>query len=399
MLTSLAFIFLFGLLAASLCSFFRLPRIIGMLLVGILLGPKVLNLLDSSILLISGDLRKMALVIILLKAGLSFDAKDLLKVGRPALLMSFLPACCEILASVLLAPMLFGVSRAEGAVIGAVLGAVSPAVVVPKMVSLMEERYGTEKKIPQMILAGASLDDVFVIVLFSTFLSMLEGQKVSALTFLSVPVKIVLGIGLGIVVGMALSFFFDDSYRKGKKIRASMKVVLLLGFAFLLMATENWLEGVLPLSGLLAVTAMASTIHMMQPEKVSGLLSKKFGRLWVGAEVILFVLVGASVDISYTLSAGPNVLLLLFFGLFLRSLGVLLSLWGTNLKGKERAFVVISYLPKATVQAAIGSIPLSMGLSCGNLVLSTAVVAILITAPLGAFGMDLTYRRLLEKEA
>ena len=395
MLTSLALIFLAGLAMAALCSLLRLPRIIGMLFTGILLGPYVLGLLDSSILAISADLRQMALIIILIKAGLSLDLGDLRRVGRPAVLMSFLPASFEILAYILFAPMLLGITRLEAAVMGAVLGAVSPAVVVPRMVRLMEEGRGTREGVPQLILAGASCDDIFVIVLFSAFTGMAQGGSVNLAEFVGIPVSICTGILLGLAVGWLLCRFFDLAWNRGLPVRGSMKVLIVLGISFLLVAAEDWLEGILPLSGLLAVMAMACALRLWGVSSVTDRLSEKFGKLWIAAEVLLFVLVGAAVDIRYTLQAGAAAVVMILLALCVRAVGVLLALAGTRLDWKERLFCVIAYLPKATVQAAIGSVPLAMGLPCGALVLSVAVLAILITAPLGAIGIDSTCRRLL----
>ena len=395
MLTSLALIFLAGLAMAALCSLLRLPRIIGMLFTGILLGPYVLGLLDPSILAISADLRQMALIIILIKAGLSLDLGDLRRVGRPAVLMSFLPASFEILAYILFAPMLLGITRLEAAVMGAVLGAVSPAVVVPRMVRLMEEGRGTREGVPQLILAGASCDDVFVIVLFSAFTGMAQGGSVNLAEFVGIPVSICTGILLGLAVGWLLCRFFDLAWNRGLPVRGSMKVLIVLGISFLLVAAEDWLEGILPLSGLLAVMAMACALRLWGVSSVTDRLSEKFGKLWIAAEVLLFVLVGAAVDIRYTLQAGAAAVVMILLALCIRAVGVLLALAGTRLDWKERLFCVIAYLPKATVQAAIGSVPLAMGLPCGALVLSVAVLAILITAPLGAIGIDSTCRRLL----
>lgn len=399
MLTSLALIFLLGLAIAGVCQKLKLPRILGMLATGIVLGPYVLNGLDSSILGISGDLRQMALIIILLKAGLSLNLSDLKKVGRPAVLMSFLPASFEILAYILFAPALLGITRAEAAVMGAVLGAVSPAVVIPRMVQLIEENYGTEKSIPQMILAGASCDDIFVIVLFTTFLEMSQGGQVRTWDFINIPISIILGILLGAITGCMLSLFFEAAYRKNHYIRNSMKVIIVLGISFLLVAAEEWLETVLPVSGLLAVVSMACAMKIKSTEFVVRRLSEKFGKLWLAAEVILFVLVGAAVDIRYMAQAGVMAAAMILLALIIRAAGVLLCMLGTSLNLKERIFCVIAYLPKATVQAAIGSVPLAMGLPCGQIVLSVAVLAIMITAPLGALGMDLTYRRLLFKRS
>lgn len=397
MLTSLALIFLVGLTLAALCQQLRLPRIIGMLFTGILLGPCVLNLLDPSILSISADLRQMALIIILLKAGLSLNLEDLKRVGRPAVLMCFVPASFEILAFWLFAPSLLGITRVEAAVMGAVLGAVSPAIVVPRMVQLMETGYGTAKGIPQMILAGASCDDIYVIVLFTTFTGMAQGGTASLWNLAGVPVSILLGVLLGAGVGAALAWFFETAYAHRRYVRNSMKVILILGIAFLLIAVENWLKGRVPVSGLLAVVSMACVLHLKSTSFVSRRLSEKFGKLWLAAEVILFVLVGAAVDIRYTLEAGPMAVAMILLALVFRMLGVLLCVLGTPLTRRERLFCAIAYLPKATVQAAIGSVPLSLGLPCGKLVLSVAVLAILITAPLGALGIDRSYKRCLEK--
>lgn len=398
MLTSLAFIFLAGLAMAGICGRLGLPRIIGMLFTGILLGPNVFNLLDSSILLISPQLRQMALIIILLKVGLSLNLSDLRQVGCPAVMMSFVPASFEILAFLLFGPFILGISRVEAALLGSVLAAVSPAVVIPRMVQLMEEKYGTDKSIPQMIMAGASCDDIFVIVLFSTFLGMAQGGSVRAADFLNIPVSIVLGILLGAVFGYGLSCFFERAYEKKHYIRNSMKVVVVLGMSFLLMSVEAWLEDVVSVSGLLAVVSMACMIKIKSAPIVSKRLSEKFGKLWVAAEVMLFVLVGAAVDIRYTMGAGAAAVLMIAIALGFRAVGVCLCLAGTKLNRRERLFGIIAYLPKATVQAAIGSVPLAAGLPCGQLVLSVAVLSILITAPLGAVGMDLTYRKFLEKE-
>lgn len=398
MLTSLSFIFLVGLAMGAICQKLKLPRIIGMLATGIVLGPYVLDLFDPSILSISADLRKMALIIILLKAGLSLNLDDLKKVGRPAIMMSFVPASFEIIGYLLFAPAILGITRVEAAVMGSVLAAVSPAVVVPRMVQLMETKYGTEKAIPQMIMAGASCDDIFVIVLFTTFLSMAQGGSADIKAFVNVPVSIILGIILGAIVGYLLYLFFETAYAKKHYVRNSMKVIIVLGFSFLLIAIEGWLEGKIAVSGLLAVVSMACVLKMKCTAFVSKRLSEKFGKLWLAAEVILFVLVGATVDIRYTLDAGLAAIAMIFVALIFRSFGVLLCTVKTDLSAKERAFCVIAYLPKATVQAAIGSVPFAAGLPCGKIVLSVAVMAIIITAPLGAFGMDLTYKKFLTRE-
>ena len=399
MLTSLALVFLLGLAAAALCSRIGLPRIIGMLLTGILIGPYVLNWLDDSILSISSELRQMALIIILIKAGLSLDLSDLKKVGRPAVMMACVPASCEILAFFLLAPHILGINRIEAAVMGAVLGAVSPAVVVPRMVQLMEEKRGTGQGIPQMILAGASCDDIYVIVLFSTFVGMAQGGSANMMDFVNIPVSIVLGVALGAAVGLLLHLFLEIAYRHGCYVRNSTKVILILGLSFLLMAVETWLKGIVSVSGLLAVMSMACVLKIKSPKKVTKRLSAKFGKLWIAAEAILFVLVGAAVDIRCAVQAGAAAVLMIALALVFRAVGVSICMLGTGLNRKERLFCVIAYLPKATVQAAIGSVPLSMGLPCGQLVLSVAVLAILITAPLGAIGIDRTAGRLLVQES
>jgi len=398
MLASLSLIFLVGLAMGAICQKLKMPRIIGMLVTGIVLGPYVLDFLDPSILSISSELRKLALIIILLKAGLSLDLKDLKKAGRPAILMSFVPATCEIAGYILFAPLLLGINRIEAAVMGAVLGAVSPAVVIPRMVMLMEEKYGTKKAIPQMIMAGASCDDNFVIVLFTTFLSMAQGGSADIIDFVNIPVSIVLGIFLGAVTGYGLYLFFETSYAHKHCVRNSTKVIIVLGFSMLLVSVEGWLEGKVSVSGLLAVVSMACVIKIKSTAFVSKRLSEKFGKLWIAAEVVLFVLVGAAVDIRYTLSAGIAAVFMIFIALIFRTAGVLICTIKTKLNMKERIFCVIAYLPKATVQAAIGSVPLAAGLASGKIILSVAVLAIIITAPLGALGIDNTYKKLLEKE-
>lgn len=395
MLTSLAFIFLVGLAAAAICQQLKLPRIIGMLITGIILGPYVLDLLDPSILSISSELRQMALIIILLKAGLSLDLSDLKKVGRPAVLMSFVPASFEILAFFLFAPHILGIKPIEAAVMGAVLAAVSPAIVVPRMVRLMDQNYGTDKSIPQLILAGASCDDIFVIVLFSTFSNITQGGNAHLMDFVNIPVSILFGIVLGGITGYLLSLFFETAHAHKHCVRNSMKVIIVLGISFLLMAIETWMKDIVSISGLLAVVSMACLLKIKSTTFVSKRLSDKFGKLWLAAEVILFVLVGAAVDIRYTLNAGGAAILMILVALLFRSVGVAICLIRTRLTKKERFFCILSYLPKATVQAAIDSVPLAMGLPCGQIVLSVAVLGILITAPLGAILIDGTYKKLL----
>lgn len=394
MLTSLGLILLVGLALGAICKKIKLPSIVGMLVTGILLGPFVLDLLDPTFLNISADLRKMALIIILIKAGLSLDLADLKKVGRPAILLSFLPATFEIIAYVIFAPKIFDISIIDAALMGSVLAAVSPAVVVPRMVYMIENKIGTKKGIPQMIMAGASCDDIFVIVLFTSFLSMAQGGVLSPIEFLNVPISIILGIILGAMIGYILYYFFENAFNNNRMIRNSTKLIIILTISFMIMALEEKLASVVALSGLLAIVSMASVLRVKMTDSVSARLSEKFGKLWIGAEVLLFVLVGAAVDIRYTLSAGFAAVLMIFIALAIRSIGVLISLIKTPLKRKEKVFTVVAYLPKATVQAAIGSVPLAAGLSSGNIILSVAVMAILITAPMGAIGIDRLHRNL-----
>lgn len=393
MIVSLGIVFLAGLLFAGLVEKVHLPRIVGMLGAGMICGPYVLNLLDGSILSISADLRKIALIIILIKAGLSLNLKDLKKVGRPAVLMSFLPACAEITGTVILAPLLFGINRVEAAILGSVLAAVSPAVVVPRMVNLIETKQGTEKSIPQMIMAGASCDDIFVIVLFSVFLSMGETGILNAGKLLDIPVSILTGFIAGGIAGYMLDRLFSVV-----SLNDNLKTVVIFGSSFLLIGLEEILKGTMALSGLLAVTSMACMIRTRSNEERRIILSGKFGSLWVGAEVLLFVLVGAAVDIRYMASAGVKAMILICGALVFRTAGVWLCLLKTDLSVKERFFCVMAYLPKATVQAAIGSVPLTSGLACGPLVLSTAVLAIVMTAPIGAFLIDHFAPLILKKE-
>ncbi|HGM1532039.1 TPA: cation:proton antiporter [Clostridioides difficile] len=389
MLTSLALIFLLGMASGGIFKRIKIPSLLGMLLTGIILGPYVLNLIDNSILDISSDLRKIALIIILTRAGLSLDINDLKKVGRPAVLMCFIPATFEIIGMIVLAPKLLGVSILEAAVMGAVVGAVSPAIIVPKMLKLMEEGYGTEKSIPQMLLAGTSIDDIFVIVMFTVFTGLAQGNSISAISFLQIPVSIILGVIAGAVIGLCLAVFFKKVH-----MRDSAKGVLLLSISFLMISLETALEGIVPFSGLLAVMSIGIFLQIKY-RVVARRLSIKYSKLWVGAEILLFVLVGATVDISYAFKAGIGAVILIFGVLLFRMVGAFFCLIKTNLTIKERLFCMIGYIPKATVQAAIGGVPLAMGMVSGQLILTLAVLAILITAPLGAFGIDVTYKKLL----
>lgn len=392
MLTSLSLVFLLGMLLSQAFQKIRLPGLLGMLLTGMILGPYALNMLDGSILGISADLRQIALIIILTRAGLSLDIQDLKKVGRPAVLMCFVPACFEIMGMILLAPRLLGISVLDAAIMGAVVGAVSPAVIVPKMLNLMEKGYGVKKSIPQLILAGASVDDVFVIVLFTAFTGLAQGGTFSPASILSIPVSIGTGIVAGGLAGILLARFFQKVH-----IRDSAKVVILLSISFLMIELENCLKGYVPFSGLLAVMSIGIALQKKRYEAAAR-LSVKYSKLWVAAEVLLFVLVGATVDISYAMKAGAAAVILIFGVLIFRMAGVFFCLLGTDINRKERLFCMIAYMPKATVQAAIGGVPLAMGLGCGKIVLTVAVLAILITAPLGAFGVEQTYKRLLKAD-
>lgn len=392
MLTSIAMILLLGLLIGWIFSKFKLPSLLGMVIVGIILSPHALNLIDESILGISGELRQIALVIILTRAGLSLDISDLKKVGRPAVLMCFVPACVEIFGTVILTPMLLGVTILEAAIMGSVIAAVSPAVVVPRMIRLIEEGYGKNKSIPQLILAGASVDDVFVIVVFTAFTALASTGEMSVISFIQIPISILLGVLFGGCIGMLLALFFKKYH-----MRDSVKILIILSVSFLILEIENRLQGYIPVSGLLAIMSMG--IIIKQKYDILALrLSVKYNKLWLGAEVFLFVLVGATVNLRYVMSAGVSAILLILGALLFRMVGVAISLIKTDLSKRERLFCMVAYTPKATVQAAIGAIPLSMGLECGNVVLTVAVLSILITAPFGAICVDNLYKELLEKK-
>ena len=391
MLTSIAIILLFGLLVGWIFSKVKLPSLLGMIIVGIVLSPHCLNLVDDSILTISGDLRQIALVIILTRAGLSLNFSDLKKVGRPAILMCFVPACIEMVGTIIFAPLLLDVSILDAAIIGSVMAAVSPAVVVPRMIKLIEDGYGTDKSIPQLILAGASVDDVFVIVVFTALTTLASTGEVSAISFIQIPTSILLGVLLGGVVGTILVWFFRRFH-----IRDSVKVLIILSVSFLLLELQNRLEGIVPVSGLLAIMSVGIIINQKY-DVLAKRLSVKYNKLWLGAEIFLFVLVGIAVDLKYALAAGIVVILLVILALVFRMMGVAISLVKTKLNKKERLFCAVAYTPKATVQAALGTVPLVMGLSCGEIVLTVAVISILITAPFGAICIDNLYKKLLSK--
>lgn len=392
MLTSLAWMILCGLLLGTLFNKFRLPSLLGMMLTGIILGPYMGNVLDQSILNISSDLRRIALVIILTRAGLSLDIKDLKKVGRPAILLCFVPALLEILGVVLIAPRVLGVTILEAAIMGSVLAAVSPAVIVPRMIKLTQEGYGKKRSIPQMILAGASIDDVFVMVIFSSLTALATGGSISVLSYLQIPIAILVGILVGVLSGLCLVKFFNTFH-----MRDSVKILIVLSISFLLLELEVQVAQWLPLSGLLAIMSVGITINQCYGE-LAIRLAAKYNRLWVAAEIILFVLVGATVDLSYVAQAGFIAALVVIGAMIFRMLGVYLSLYKTPFPFKEKVFCMLAYTPKATVQAAIGGIPLAMGLACGEQVLMLAVISILLTAPFGAIAMDRSYKKLLIRE-
>jgi len=389
MLLSIGLIILVGLLFGWIVSKISLPRIIGMLLAGILLGPYVLNVLDSSVIDMSGDLRKIALIIIIAKAGLSLDITDLKRIGRPAIMLCFVPATFELIAFVLFAPSIMGVSLLQAAILGAVMGAVSPAVTVPRLTKMIDEGIGVKKGIPQMLIAGASADDIYVIVLFTTLVGLEAGGNMNAMSLLRIPEEILLGALAGGALGVILALYF-----KRVHIRDSLKVTIIMALSMIL----YWIEGIAPVSGLLAVMALGIVLNMRLPV-LAKRLSAKFSKLWVAAEIFLFVLVGATVNVRYVSKAGVGMVIMLFVGLLFREIGTLISVLGVGLNAKEILFCLISQLPKATVQAAIGGVPLAMGLSCGNVVLTMAVVSIVITAPLGAIGMDATVDRFISHDA
>lgn len=391
MLLSIALILLVGMSMGWICRKIKLPGLLGMLITGIVLGPYVLNMLDIKLLGISADLRKIALIIILTRAGLGLDLTSLKKIGRPAVLMCFVPATFELAGMLLLAPRLMGMSLLEAAVMGAVLAAVSPAVVVPRMVKLMEEGYGVKEGIPQLILAGASVDDVYVIVLFSTFSGMMQGEGASVIRFVNIPVSIILGMIIGLTIGILLAFYFQKVH-----IRDTAKVLIILGISFLLAAAEDSLTTPVTFSALIAIMFIGVGLQRKR-EAVAKRLAVKYGKLWVAAEVFLFVLVGATVNIGYLGRVGVRALLMIAGALLFRMAGVWVCLLGTGLKTGEKAFTMLAYTPKATVQAAIGGIPLALGFACGDTVLTVAVLAIVLTAPFGAFAIDLSYRKLLTK--
>ena len=393
MIISLAIMTVLGLVVNALFVRIKLPGLLGMLLLGILLGPYGLDILSPDLLRVSDDLRRLALIIILVRAGLGINKEDLIKVGGPAIRISFIPVLLEGFTIAFLAIRLFGFSFIEGGMLGFIIAAVSPAVIVPQMLKLLDQKIGTDQGVPTLILAGASIDDVFAITLFSAFIGLYTGTN-SNLTWqiLGIPLSIVLGIGLGVVFGLLLGRLY-----KHYRMRDTKKVLILLGVAIFMTAIESWLQDRVNIAALLGVMSMGFVLMEQKPD-VSRRLASKLNKIWVLAEIVLFVLVGAQVDIAIAINAGLLGLLIILIGLSARSIGVFLATLGSHFSWKERLFCVIAYLPKATVQAAIGGIPLSMGIESGGLILALAVVAILFTAPLGAIGMDRTAPILLVNE-
>lgn len=392
MLFSLALMFIFGLAAGELCKRLGLPSLVGMLLTGVVLGPYCLGAIDGKVLDISSEIRQAALIIILMRAGLTLNLKDLKKIGRSAVMMCCVPACFEILGMVIIAPVLLGVSPLDGAIMGAVVAAVSPAVIVPRMIDLAETGYGVKKAVPQLILAGASVDDIFVIVLFSAFTGIAQGGSINAISLINIPVSVILGIILGGMAGFAIIKYFDMA-----ELGAVVRVIILLSLCFIFTSAEKMIHFGITFSGLIGVMTLGVCFKMKR-EKQAAELSRIFNKLWTGAEVLLFALVGATVNLEYAYKAGAAAVLLILLVLVFRMAGVIVCLLGTNLNFKEKVFCAGAYIPKATVQAAIGGIPLSMGLECGTAVLTVAVLAILITAPAGAIFIDNTYKKLLKKD-
>ncbi|MBR2750747.1 MAG: cation:proton antiporter [Clostridiales bacterium] len=391
MLMSLALVLLIGFCISGIFKKLHIPSLLGLIITGIVLGPSVLNLLDPKILSISSELREIALIVILFRAGLSLDISDMKKIGRPAIMLCFVPATFEIIGAIVLGPACLGLSRVDSAIVGAMLAAASPAIIVPKMLWLMEEGYGTDKHIPQLIMAGASADDIYAIVLFTAFIGMSKGDGISAWTIVSIPISIVTGLAVGIVFGIIISQIFKMIH-----LRDTVKILLLFGLSFLFVGCESFISKYVPFSGLLAVMALGGAI-LNRRATVAKRLSVKISKIWVGAELLLFVMLGSAVEIKALLSAGLGSVLLILGALLFRSVGVIVSLLGSGLTWKEILYCDVAYFPKATVQAAVGAIPLAQGLLCGMMVLTTAVLSILITAPLGAILMDLTVKKCLKR--
>lgn len=393
MSTSLALIILLGLLSNILFTKVKLPGLLGMIILGMILGPYVLDWISPDLLRVSADFRQIALIIILLRAGLGISSQDLKKVGKPAIKLSCIPGLLEGFTIAFVSMRIFNFSFIEGGILGFIIAAVSPAVVVPQMLDFQERGIGTNKGIPTLILAGASIDDVFAITIFTTFLGLYSGSHANiGVQILNIPISIILGIILGLLIGFIMVKIFEKYH-----IRDTKKVLLILGSAILLTALEKTIKNKVEIAGLLGVMAIGFVI-LEKRNVVAKRLSVKFNKIWIFAEILLFVLVGAQVNIDVAFNAGLQGFVIVLIGLIARSIGVLISLVGTNLNWKERLFSIIAYIPKATVQAAIGAVPLSFGVGSGELILAVAVLSILITAPLGAIGINLAGKRFLEKE-
>ena len=387
MFLSLFLIFFVGIIGGILFEKIKIPKIIFYLLMGILFGSSLLNIIDPSLEQISDYLRQIALIIILTRSGLALDFKTLIKIGRPAILMCFLPARFEIIGITIFGPLLLNISYLEALLLGCILGAVSPAIVVPRMLTMIEKKQGGD--VPKIIMAGASCDDIYVIILFYACLNALRTSKFNFISLLQIPSSILLGILLGLIFGIGLIYLF-----KLLNTSSTIKVIIMLGVSFLLVWLEAYLKAYISISSLLAIIIMSIIIstRMDDLKEIKG----AYNHLWSAFEILLFVLVGTRVKLNLVFSIeGLSILLLILIGLAFRSIGVFLSLIGKKYKLKEIIFFIVSYLPKATVQASIGAIALSEGLECGQLVLAASVIAILVTAPLGAILMDLTKRKIL----
>lgn len=391
MATSLAIIILLGLVVNTVFERLEMPGLLGMLILGVIIGPHALNWIDPDLIKISDDLRKIALIVILLRAGLGISRESLKKVGSTAIKLSCIPGLMEGFTIAIISTVVLDFSFIQGGILGFIIAAVSPAVVVPHMLNYIEQGIGTKKGVPTLLLAGSSIDDVFAITIFATFLGLYSGAHVNiGIKILSVPISIILGIVIGLTLGLIMVSIFKRNH-----IRDTKKVLLIIGIAILLTALEKVLERKVEIAGLLGVMTIGFMILEKMPN-VGKRLAIKFNKIWVFAEILLFVMVGSQVDISVALDSGLDGLTIIFIGLIARSLGVIFSTLGTNLSWRERLFCIISYTPKATVQAAIGSVPLSLGVKSGDVILAVAVLSILITAPLGAIGIRASAHKLLD---
>lgn len=387
---SLFIIFTCGILGGFIFEKIKLPKLVWYIIFGILIGPSVFNIVDDILINISSYLRQIALVIILTRSGLSLDINNLKKIGRPAILLCFVPACFEIIGITIFAPIFLGISYVEALLLGSVLAAVSPAVVVPRMIKLMDEGYGKEHNVPELIMAGASCDDIFVIVLFYSFKNLVATSSFDSWTITQIPLSIISGIALGILVGFLMVLTINKL-----KLNKIINVIFMLGLSFGMIALENTIKQYFSVSSLLAIIVMALIVNIFKKEEAKE-IQKTYNSLWSGFEILLFTLVGIATNINYAFSKDGAILVgVALIALIFRSIGVIICLIATSFNKREKLFIILSYLPKATVQASIGAIALSEGLACGTVVLTGAVISILITAPLGAILMDRTYKILL----